>query len=115
MELAKVFFLERGHQLAETFVERGYKWEAEEKKPARVRPGHPPDADELVRCTWIYKKYVDEVFNVGLTTKVLLEGMAGASRQYGTALENTARELVSQVNRAKRTGRLFSRQTVVFC
>jgi NADPH dehydrogenase (quinone) len=31
MELAKVFFLERGHQLAETFVERGYKWEAEEK------------------------------------------------------------------------------------
>ena len=54
------------------------------------------------------------VFNVGLTTKVLFEAMAGASRQYGTAFENTACELVSQVNRAQPTGRLFSRQTGVF-
>jgi NADPH dehydrogenase (quinone) len=31
MDLAKAFFLERGHQLAEAFVERGYKPEAEVK------------------------------------------------------------------------------------
>jgi flavodoxin-like protein len=37
---------------------------------------------------WIYKKYLDEVFNVGLTQKVLLEGdgrtRKDQSRQYGT-------------------------------
>ena len=71
------------------------------KKHAGVRTGHSPDADELVRCTWIYKKYVDEVFNVGLTTKVLLEGDGRTpSRQYKRHLKNTACELVSQVNRA---------------
>ena len=37
---------------------------------------------------WIYKKYVDEVFNVALAAKVLLEGDGRTrqdhSRQYGT-------------------------------
>jgi NADPH dehydrogenase (quinone) len=91
MDLAKAFFLERGHQLAEAFVERGYKPEAEVKKHAGVRTG------QLVRCTWIYKKYMDEVFNAGLTTKVLLEGdgrtPAGSMVRH---LKNTVCELVSQ-------------------
>ena len=35
---------------------------------------------------WIYKKYVDEVFNVGLAKEVLLAGHThqDPSRQYGT-------------------------------
>ena len=49
MDLAKAFFVERGHQVAETFVERGYDPEEEVKKHAGVRPSHPPDAGELVR------------------------------------------------------------------
>jgi hypothetical protein len=97
MDLAKAFFLERGLQLAEAFVERGYKPEAEVKKHAGVRTGHPPDAGELVRCTWIYKKYMEEVFNAGLTTKVLLEGdgrtPAGSMVRH---LKNTVCELISQ-------------------
>jgi NADPH dehydrogenase (quinone) len=32
MDLARAFFVERGHQVAETFVERGYDPEAEVKK-----------------------------------------------------------------------------------
>jgi modulator of drug activity B len=32
MDLAKAFFVERGHQVAETFVERGYDPEEEVKK-----------------------------------------------------------------------------------
>ena len=34
MNLAKDFFVERGHQVAETFVERGYDPEVEVKKHA---------------------------------------------------------------------------------
>ena len=87
-------------------------WEAEVKKHAGDRPGHAPDAGELVGAPRSTRNMWMRVFNVGLTTKV-------CSRQWPepvgrTALENTACELVSQVNRAQRTGRLFSRQTVVF-
>jgi modulator of drug activity B len=32
MDLAKAFFVERGHQVAETFVERGYNPEEEVEK-----------------------------------------------------------------------------------
>jgi modulator of drug activity B len=32
MDLAKAFFVERGHQVGETFVERGYDPEEEVKK-----------------------------------------------------------------------------------
>jgi modulator of drug activity B len=34
MDRAKAFFVERGHQVAETFVERGYDPEEEVKKHA---------------------------------------------------------------------------------
>jgi len=88
MNLAKAFFVERGDHLAETFVERGYDPEEEVKKHA--------DADVVILQTpvnwfsapWIYKKYVDEVFNVGLASGVLLAGdgrtREDPGRQYGT-------------------------------
>jgi NADPH dehydrogenase (quinone) len=88
MDLAKTFFLERGHEVAETFIEQGYNPEEEVKKHL---------ASDLVilqmpvnwfGAPWIYKKYVDEVFNVGLDTKTFLDGDGRTrndpSQQYGT-------------------------------
>src|SRR3954463_4701616 len=71
---AAAFFKERGHTVAETMVEDGYEPEGEVQKHAA--------ADLVILQTpvnwfggpWIYKKYVDEVFNAGLANKVLLEG-----------------------------------------
>ncbi len=80
MDAAKAFFVERGHLVVETFVERGYTPDEEVQKHLL--------ADSVVLQTpvnwfgapWIYKKYVDEVFNAGLAKKVLLEG-DGRTRQ----------------------------------
>jgi hypothetical protein len=51
MELAKTFFVERGHTVTETMVERGYKTDEEVSKTCRGRPRHPADSGELVRRT----------------------------------------------------------------
>jgi modulator of drug activity B len=74
MDLAKTFFAERGHQVAETFVERGYDPEAEVKKHAATDLVILQTPVNWFSAPWIYKKYVDEVFNVGLANKVMLEG-----------------------------------------
>jgi hypothetical protein len=58
MDLAKAFFVERGHQVAETFVERGYDPEEEVKK-------HPPDAGELVLCAVDLQKIRGRGFQCG--------------------------------------------------
>ena len=50
LDLAKAFFVERGHPVAETFVERGYDPEEEVKKHAAADLVNPPDAGELVLC-----------------------------------------------------------------
>jgi NADPH dehydrogenase (quinone) len=88
MGLAKEFFLKRGHLVTETFIECGYEPEEEVNKHV--------SADLIILQTpvnwfsapWIYKKHVDEVFNVGLSTKALLEGdgrtRTDPDRQYGT-------------------------------
>lgn len=86
--LAKAFFIEHGHQVAETVVERGYD-------PAEEVAKHVA-ADLVILQTpvnwfsapWIYKKYADEVFNAGLASKTFLadDGRTrdDPSRQYGT-------------------------------
>jgi len=88
MNVAKAFFEERGHQVAETFVERGYAPEAEVHKHVAADLVILQTPVNWFSAPWIYKKYVDEVFNVGLTTKSLLEGdgrtRQDPSRQYGT-------------------------------
>jgi NADPH dehydrogenase (quinone) len=88
MEIAKTFFVERGDAVAETFIERGYD-------PAEEVAKHV-EADLVILQTpvnwfsapWIYKKYVDEVFNFGLANKTLLDGdgrtREDPCRQYGT-------------------------------
>jgi modulator of drug activity B len=88
MEQAKAFFTERGHQVAETFVERGYKADEEVAKHAAADVVILQTPVNWFGAPWIYKKYVDEVFNAGLASKVLLEGdgrtRSDPARQYGT-------------------------------
>jgi modulator of drug activity B len=88
MDLAKAFFLKRGDQVVETFIERGYDPEEEVKKHAAANLVILQTPVNWFSAPWIYKKYVDEVFNVGLTQKVLLEGdgrtRKDQSGQYGT-------------------------------
>ena len=88
MAAAKAFFAERGHQVAETFVERGYKPEEEVQKHAAADLVILQTPVNWFGAPWIYKKYVDEVFNAGLATKTLLEGdgrtRQDPTRQYGS-------------------------------
>ena len=74
------FFAEHGHQVAETFVERGYNPEEEVKKHAAADLVILQTPVNWFGAPWIYKKYVDEVFNAGLATKALLEAMAAPAR-----------------------------------
>jgi len=87
MDLAKTFLSERGHDVAETFVERGYKPEEEAQKHAAAGLVILQTPVNWFGAPWIYKKYADEVFNAALTTKTLLEGdgrtRRDPTRQYG--------------------------------
>lgn len=85
---AKAFFTERGHSVAETCVERGYQPEEEVAKHLTADLVILQMPVNWFGAPWIYKKYVDEVFNAGLASKVFLEGdgrtRSDPSRQYGT-------------------------------
>jgi len=88
MDAANAFFTERGHQVAKTFVERGYKPEEEVEKHVAANLVILQTPVNWFGAPWIYKKYVDEVFNFGLSTKALLDGdgrtRQNPSCQYGT-------------------------------
>ncbi|MEG0915834.1 MAG: NAD(P)H-dependent oxidoreductase [Myroides sp.] len=85
---AKTFFLEKGFEVLETKVEDGYNADEEVEKHL--------EADFIILQTpinwfgapWIYKKYVDEVFNSGLHSAKFLSGdgrtREDATQQYGT-------------------------------
>lgn len=85
---AKGFFIEKGLEVLETKVEDGYNADEEVEKHL--------EADFIILQTpinwfgapWIYKKYVDEVFNSGLHSAKFLSGdgrtREDATLQYGT-------------------------------
>ena len=85
---AKDFFLSKGFEVLETKVENGYNADEEVEKHL--------EADFIILQTpinwfgapWIYKKYVDEVFNSGLHSAKFLSDdgrtREDATRQYGT-------------------------------
>src|SRR3954469_3770723 len=87
-EIAKAFFIEHGHTVTETMVERGYHPEEEVNKHAAADLVLLQTPVNWFGAPWIYKKYVDEVFNAGLATKTLLGGdgrtRSDVNRQYGT-------------------------------
>jgi modulator of drug activity B len=62
MDLAKAFFAERGHQVAETFIERGYDPEEEVKKHAGADLVILQTPVNWFSAPWIYKKYVVGAF-----------------------------------------------------
>ena len=88
IEKAKSFFETIGFEVLETKVESGYNPDEEAEKHL--------EADIVILQTpvnwfgapWIYKKYVDEVFNSGLFSKKFLTGDGRTrqddSKQYGT-------------------------------
>ncbi|MES2678247.1 MAG: NAD(P)H-dependent oxidoreductase [Bacteroidota bacterium] len=88
IEVAKEFFTSRSFDLLETKIEKGYDIEQEVEKHLQ--------ADIIILQTpvnwfgapWIYKKYVDEVFNSGLFSKKFLDNDGRTrddlSRQYGS-------------------------------
>jgi len=94
MDAAKAFFTERGQPksgvstVAETFIERGYKPEDEVQKHVAADLVILQTPVNWFGAPWIYKKYVDEVFNAALASKVMLDGdgrtRKDASKQYGT-------------------------------
>ena len=85
---AKDFFLSKDFEVLETKVEDGYDANEEVEKHLQ--------ADIIILQTpinwfgapWIYKKYVDEVFNSGLFSEKFLSGdgrtREDLTRQYGT-------------------------------
>lgn len=85
---AKEFFLTNNFEIMETKVEDGYDADEEVEKHLQ--------ADIIVLQTpinwfgapWIYKKYIDDVFNSGLSSVKFLSGdgrtREDATRQYGT-------------------------------
>lgn len=87
-QVAKDFFTSQLIQVLETKVEDGYVPEQEVEKHI--------DADIIILQTpvnwfgapWIYKKYVDEVFNSGLNSQKFLSGdgrtRTDPTKQYGT-------------------------------
>jgi len=87
-EAAKRFFLERGHVVAETFVEKGYDPVEEVSKHQAADLVILQTPVNWFSAPWIYKRYVDEVFNEGLSSKIMLENDGRTrndlSRQYGT-------------------------------
>lgn len=88
IQIAKDFFTSQAFVILETKVESGYKPEEEVAKHL--------EADIVILQTpvnwfgapWIYKKYVDEVFNTALHSQKFLTGdgrsRVDESKQYGT-------------------------------
>lgn len=88
IKTAKHFFSQKSVEILQTHIEKGYNAEEEVQKHL--------DTDVILLqmpvnwfgAPWIYKKYIDEVFNVGLGTKKFLSGDGrkpeNPENQYGT-------------------------------
>ncbi len=98
MDFAKTFFIEHGHDVAETFVERGYDPDLEIEKHIKADLVILQTPVNWFSAPWIYKKYVDEVFNAGLQSKILLTGdgrtRQDPSKQYGSGGNATGKKFM---------------------
>ncbi|MDH6251973.1 modulator of drug activity B [Chryseobacterium sp. H1D6B] len=85
---AKDFFETEGFEVLETKVEDGYSPEEEVEKHLEASIVILQTPVNWFGAPWIYKKYVDEVFNSGLHSAKFLSGdgrtREDADRQYGT-------------------------------
>lgn len=87
-KIAKDFFESRSYEILETTVEDGYQPDDEEKKHLEADIVILQMPVNWFGAPWIYKKYVDEVFNYGLQSKSFLMGDGRTNedptKQYGT-------------------------------
>ena len=85
---AKEFFLSKGFEILETKVEDGYNADEEVEKHIEAEIIILQTPINWFGAPWIYKKYVDEVFNSGLFSEKFLSGdgrtREDLSKQYGT-------------------------------
>jgi modulator of drug activity B len=87
-KIAKDFFASKSFEVLETIVEEGYQPAEEERKHLEADIVILQMPVNWFGAPWIYKKYVDEVFNSGLFSKSFLMGDGrtpeGPTKQYGT-------------------------------
>lgn len=87
-QIAKDFFNSKSYEVLETKVEKGYNTEEEVEKHLQADIVILQTPVNWFGAPWIYKKYVDEVFNRGLNSKKLLIGDGRSrddeSKQYGS-------------------------------
>ncbi len=87
-DIAKDYFVEQGHEVVETNIEEGYDPGEEVQKHVAADLVILQTPINWFGAPWIYKKYVDEVFNSGLHSKIFLDNdgrtRADPDRQYGT-------------------------------
>lgn len=88
IQKAKAFFEAKKNEVLETTVEKGYQADEEEKKHLEADIVILQMPVNWFGAPWIYKKYVDEVFNSGLFSKSFLTGdgrtKEDPTKQYGT-------------------------------
>ncbi|WP_231425951.1 NAD(P)H-dependent oxidoreductase [Pedobacter sp. Leaf250] len=84
---AKEFFISKNYKILETKVEDGYNPEEEVEKHLQADIVILQTPVNWENTPWIYKKYVDEVFNSALKSKKFLSGdgrsVEEGSKQYG--------------------------------
>ena len=87
-KIAKDFFSSKSFEVLETTIEDGYKPDEEERKHLEADIVILQMPVNWFGAPWIYKKYVDEVFNSGLFSKSFLMGDGRTNddpaKQYGT-------------------------------
>lgn len=85
---AKDFFTSTSFDVLETIIEDGYKLEEEVQKHLEADIVILQMPVNWFGAPWIYKKYIDEVFNSGLLSKSFLKGDGRTTddptKQYGT-------------------------------
>jgi modulator of drug activity B len=88
VQLAKEFFTSKSFEVLETKVEKGYNPDEEVEKHVSADIVILQTPVNWFGAPWIYKKYVDEVFNSGLFSKKLLDDdgrtRTNPAKQYGT-------------------------------
>nr|WP_269330513.1 NAD(P)H-dependent oxidoreductase [Kineosporia babensis] len=85
---ARSRLLERGHQVTETRIEQSYDPEIEVQRHLDSGLVILQTPINWFGAPWIYKRYVDEVFNAGLHSKTFLDNdgrtRSDPTKQYGT-------------------------------
>lgn len=88
IEIARQFFKSNNYEVLETKIEAGYNPDEEVEKHLQADIVVLQTPVNWFGAPWIYKKYVDEVFNSGLHSQKFLSGdgrtREDMKKQYGT-------------------------------